>query len=92
MAKLKSRADFQVVDFYRPKFVILENVRTFADYRKGKVLKLTMRTFSKMGFQCTFAILQVRQPRLQFEMPDSPAVIKSGFLLRLYWGHEGDIY
>ena len=50
---------FQYVDFYRPRFFILENVRNFANFQKGKVLELVFRTLIKMGYQCTYAILQV---------------------------------
>ncbi|XP_026492162.1 DNA (cytosine-5)-methyltransferase 1-like [Vanessa tameamea] len=45
-------------DFYRPKYFILENVRNFVAFKKGMVLKLTLRTLLDMGYQCTFGILQ----------------------------------
>ena len=45
----------------RPRFFILENVRNFASYKKSMVLKLCMRTLVKMGYQCTFGILQAGQ-------------------------------
>ena len=45
-------------DFYRPMFVILENVMNFAFYKKGKVMKDCLRSLVKMGYQCTFAVLQ----------------------------------
>ena len=48
-------------DFYRPKYFILENVRNFASFKKGMVLKLCMTALIKMGYQCTFAILQAGQ-------------------------------
>ena len=48
-------------DYYRPRFFILENVKNFANYKKGMVLKLCLRTLVKMGYQCTFAVLQAGQ-------------------------------
>ncbi|XP_025419403.1 DNA (cytosine-5)-methyltransferase 1-like [Sipha flava] len=46
------------LDFYRPKFFILENVRNFASFKRSMVLKLTLRCITRMGYQCTFGILQ----------------------------------
>merc|ERR1712241_576405 len=48
-------------DYYRPRFFILENVKNFASYKKGMVLKLCIRTLVKMGYQCSFGILQAGQ-------------------------------
>lgn len=45
-------------DYYRPKYFILENVRNFAAYKRGMVLKLTLRALLVMGYQCTFGVLQ----------------------------------
>ncbi len=45
-------------DYYRPKFFILENVRNFASFKKSMVLILAIRALVKMGYQCTFGILQ----------------------------------
>jgi len=45
-------------EFLRPKYFILENVRPFASHMKSLVLKLCMRALTKMGYQCTFGILQ----------------------------------
>ncbi|CAH0715662.1 unnamed protein product, partial [Brenthis ino] len=45
-------------DFYRPKYFILENVRNFVAFKKGMVLKLTLRALLDMGYQCTFGVLQ----------------------------------
>lgn len=45
-------------DYYRPKFFILENVRNFVAFKKGLVLKLTLRCLTRMGYQCTFGVLQ----------------------------------
>jgi DNA (cytosine-5)-methyltransferase 1 len=45
-------------EFYRPKYFILENVRNFASFKKSAVLKLCMQALIKMGYACTFGILQ----------------------------------
>ena len=45
-------------DFYRPRFFILENVRNFVSFKRNMVLKLTMRCLVRMGYQCTFGVLQ----------------------------------
>lgn len=45
-------------DYYRPKYFILENVRNFVAFKKGMVLKLTLRCLLKMGYQCTFGVVQ----------------------------------
>lgn len=45
-------------DYYRPKYFIFENVRNFVAFKKGMVLKLTLRALLDMGYQCTFGILQ----------------------------------
>lgn len=49
------------LEFYRPKYFILENVRNFASFKKSMVLRLCMRSMIKMGYQCTFGILQAGQ-------------------------------
>ncbi|OXU20811.1 hypothetical protein TSAR_006495 [Trichomalopsis sarcophagae] len=45
-------------DYYRPRFFIMENVRNFVTFKKSMVLKLTLRCLIRMGYQCTFGILQ----------------------------------
>jgi DNA (cytosine-5)-methyltransferase 1 len=45
-------------DYYRPRFFILENVRNFVSFKRNMVLKLTMRCLVRMGYQCTFGVLQ----------------------------------
>ncbi|XP_076291228.1 DNA methyltransferase 1a [Lasioglossum baleicum] len=45
-------------DYYRPKFFIMENVRNFVSFKKSMVLKLTLRCLVRMGYQCTFGVLQ----------------------------------
>ena len=46
-------------DFYRPRFFLLENVRNFVSFKRNMILKLTMRCLVRMGYQCTFGVLQV---------------------------------
>ena len=46
-------------DYCRPRFFILENVRNFVSFKRNMVLKLTMRCLVRMGYQCTFGVLQV---------------------------------
>jgi DNA (cytosine-5)-methyltransferase 1 len=48
-------------EYYRPRFFILENVRNFVSFKKSMVLKLTLRCLIKMGYQCTFGVLQAGQ-------------------------------
>ena len=48
-------------DYYRPRFFLLENVRNFVSFKKNMVLKLTLRCLLKMGYQCTFGVLQAGQ-------------------------------
>ncbi|CAL1530549.1 unnamed protein product [Lymnaea stagnalis] len=45
-------------DYYRPRFFLLENVRNFVSYKRGMVLKLALRSLLRMGYQCTFGVLQ----------------------------------
>ena len=45
-------------DYYRPRFFLLENVRNFVSYKRSMVLKLALRCLIKMGYQCTFGVLQ----------------------------------
>lgn len=45
-------------DYFRPRFFLLENVRNFVSFKNCLVLKLTMATLIKMGYQCTFGVLQ----------------------------------
>ncbi len=48
-------------DYYRPRFFLLENVRNFVSFKRSMVLKLTLRCLVKMGYQCTFGVLQAGQ-------------------------------
>ena len=43
---------------YRPKYFILENVKQFASFKKGQVLKLCMRALVLIGYQVQFGVLQ----------------------------------
>ena len=45
-------------DYYRPRYFIMENVRNFVSFKRSMVLKLTLRCLVRMGYQCTFGILQ----------------------------------
>ena len=45
-------------DYYRPKYFILENVKMFAAFNKGQVLRLCMGALVRMGYQCQFGVLQ----------------------------------
>lgn len=45
-------------DYYRPRFFLLENVRNFVSFKRSMVLKLTLRSLLRMGYQCTFGVLQ----------------------------------
>ena len=49
---------FQFLDYYRPRYFILENVRDFVNFEKNAVLKLCMHALTKIGYQCSFGILQ----------------------------------
>ena len=45
-------------DYYRPKFFLLENVRNFVSFKRSMVLKLALSCLIRMGYQCTFGVLQ----------------------------------
>ncbi|XP_025417391.1 LOW QUALITY PROTEIN: DNA (cytosine-5)-methyltransferase 1-like [Sipha flava] len=46
------------IDYYRPKYFVMENVRNFVSFKRSMVLKLTLRCITRMGYQCTFGVLQ----------------------------------
>uniref|UniRef100_A0A8C0LNJ0 DNA (cytosine-5)-methyltransferase 1 n=1 Tax=Canis lupus dingo TaxID=286419 RepID=A0A8C0LNJ0_CANLU len=48
-------------DYYRPRYFLLENVRNFVSFKRSMVLKLTLRCLVRMGYQCTFGVLQAGQ-------------------------------
>lgn len=67
-------------DYYRPRYVVMENVRNFASFKKGSVLKLTLSCLVRIGYQCTFGILQagsygVPQTRKRFIYPCNTLVL-----------------
>lgn len=43
-------------------YFLLENVRNFVSFKRSMVLKLTLRCLVRMGYQCTFGVLQVGTP------------------------------
>ncbi|KOX74441.1 DNA (cytosine-5)-methyltransferase 1 [Melipona quadrifasciata] len=45
-------------DYYRPNFFIMENVRNFVYFKNSIILKLTLQCLIRMGYQCTFGVLQ----------------------------------
>ncbi|KAK1128077.1 hypothetical protein K0M31_003562 [Melipona bicolor] len=45
-------------DYYRPNFFIMENVRHFVYFKNSIILKLTLQCLIRMGYQCTFGVLQ----------------------------------
>lgn len=63
---------YSYCDFYRPKYIIMENVRTFFMHKKNVVFKLTVAALLKMGYQCQYGILQagcygIPQSRRRFD-------------------------
>lgn len=57
-----SPASHSYCDYYRPRYFLLENVRNFVSFKRSMVLKLTLRCLVRMGYQCTFGVLQVGLP------------------------------
>ncbi|XP_074597623.1 DNA (cytosine-5)-methyltransferase 1-like [Brevipalpus obovatus] len=49
------------VDYYRPKVVVFENVRDFAQFERGKILKATISCLLSMSYQVKFGVLQAGQ-------------------------------
>ncbi|CAM8953919.1 unnamed protein product [Rhodiola kirilowii] len=45
-------------DYFRPKFFLLENVRTFISFNKGQMFRLTLASLLAMGYQVRFGILE----------------------------------
>lgn len=45
-------------DYFRPKFFLLENVRTFVSFNKGQTFRLTLASLLEMGYQVRFGILE----------------------------------
>ncbi|CAK9171993.1 unnamed protein product [Ilex paraguariensis] len=46
------------VDYFRPKFFLLENVRTFISFNKRQTFQLTLVSLLEMGYQVRFGILE----------------------------------
>ncbi|GAV80752.1 DNA_methylase domain-containing protein/BAH domain-containing protein/DNMT1-RFD domain-containing protein [Cephalotus follicularis] len=45
-------------DYYRPRYFLLENVRTFVSFNKGQTFRLTLASLLEMGYQVRFGILE----------------------------------
>ncbi|XP_063936532.1 DNA (cytosine-5)-methyltransferase 1A isoform X1 [Daucus carota subsp. sativus] len=45
-------------DYYRPKYFLLENVRTFVSFNKGQTFRLAIASLLDMGYQVRFGILE----------------------------------
>lgn len=59
MTLVVSPTSHSYCDYYRPRYFLLENVRNFVSFKRSMVLKLTLRCLVRMGYQCTFGVLQV---------------------------------
>ncbi|KAG2308102.1 hypothetical protein Bca4012_082856 [Brassica carinata] len=46
------------VDYFRPRYFLLENVRNFFSYSKGQMFKLTLASLLEMGYQVRFGVLE----------------------------------
>ncbi|KAJ7982709.1 DNA (cytosine-5)-methyltransferase [Quillaja saponaria] len=46
------------VDYFRPKYFLLENVRNFVSFNKGQTFHLTVDSLLEMGYQVWFGILE----------------------------------
>lgn len=44
-------------DFYRPRYVLLENVRNFVSHNKSFTFRLTLRSLLEMGYSVRFGVL-----------------------------------
>jgi C-5 cytosine-specific DNA methylase len=53
---------FRNTDCDRPRFVLMENVRTLAQHDTGLVLKLVLSCLVRMGYQAAFSVLEVSSP------------------------------
>ncbi|XP_028756497.1 DNA (cytosine-5)-methyltransferase 1-like [Neltuma alba] len=45
-------------DYFRPRYFLLENVRTFVSFNNGQTFKLTLASLLEMGYQVRFGILE----------------------------------
>lgn len=57
-------------DYYRPKFFLLENVRTFISFNQGQTFRLTLASLLEMGYQvgAVTLILIVKYLDLHFQV------------------------
>ncbi|KDP24228.1 hypothetical protein JCGZ_25885 [Jatropha curcas] len=46
------------VDYFRPRYFLLENVRNFISFNKGQTFRLTLASLLEMGYQVRFGILE----------------------------------
>ncbi|KAL5697799.1 DNA (cytosine-5-)-methyltransferase [Ranunculus cassubicifolius] len=44
-------------DYFRPRYFLLENVRTFVSFNKGQTFRLTLASLLEMGYQVRFGVL-----------------------------------
>lgn len=47
------------VDYFRPKYFLLENVRNFVSFNKGQTFRLTLASLLEMGYQVGLASLRM---------------------------------
>ncbi|XP_045807951.1 DNA (cytosine-5)-methyltransferase 1-like [Trifolium pratense] len=45
-------------DYFRPRYFLMENVRNFVSFNKGKTFRLTLASLLEMGYQVRFGILE----------------------------------
>lgn len=45
-------------DYFRPRFLLLENVRNFLSFNKGQTFRLMLASLLEMGYQVRFGVLQ----------------------------------
>ncbi|XP_039145037.1 DNA (cytosine-5)-methyltransferase 1B-like isoform X1 [Dioscorea cayenensis subsp. rotundata] len=45
------------VEYFRPRFFLLENVRTFVSFNKGHTFRFTLASLLEMGYQVRFGVL-----------------------------------
>ncbi|KAF8404027.1 hypothetical protein HHK36_008903 [Tetracentron sinense] len=46
------------VDYFRPKFLLLEYMRNFVSFNKGQTFRLTLASLLEMGYQVRFGVLE----------------------------------
>lgn len=47
------------VDYFRPKYFLLENVRNFVSFNKGQTFRLTLASLLEMGYQVDVTISKI---------------------------------